>query len=162
MRKSKESSPNLDITKPITLKDIPIDDNDCFGFEWEPLNSDCSMCSSQTFCAIIFTQNQLKKDKEIEHIFKYNTYVQGLLLWHLVVNLNIRLNRHEFLEICKDFIKFLEDESLLTKNGIDRIEHFNAIDIEAEMLYKYIYLKYKVDINDMFTSNVVKNKTWIE
>ena len=66
MRKSKDITPSIDITKPITLKDIPIDENDCFGFEWEPLNVDCSMCASHTLCGIVFAQNQLKKNKEIE------------------------------------------------------------------------------------------------
>lgn len=66
MKKAKGSSLDIDISKPVLLKDIPIDDKDCFSFEWNPKDSICAMCASQTICAIVFTQNQSKKVKDLE------------------------------------------------------------------------------------------------
>ena len=67
-KRTKVSMPNLDMTKPIPVKQInaDADTQDCFTFLWKPDHPMCAICSENVICGIQYSARQSKKVKEIE------------------------------------------------------------------------------------------------
>ena len=65
MRKSETNRLKLDLTKPINKDDIEVT-SDCFGKEYLPSASECSVCAVHEVCGIISTEAVKKLNKKVK------------------------------------------------------------------------------------------------
>lgn len=66
-RKARETKTQVDMSQPLNLDNFPVKDDDCFGKDWKPLNSQCAACADFELCGTIFNHVTLKnKEKYIK------------------------------------------------------------------------------------------------
>jgi uncharacterized protein YqfB (UPF0267 family) len=64
MRKEHKTETKVDLMVPVTPESIvPVESSDCFGQEWQPRAQECSICSDETLCGIVFSEKV--KDKKL-------------------------------------------------------------------------------------------------
>ena len=69
MRKPREESLKIDMTKPIKIE--PLDD-DCLGKEWLPHAMECKLCADSDVCCTLFARKKeqvVKKKEEVSETY---------------------------------------------------------------------------------------------
>lgn len=59
MRQKREQKTKADLTKPLDIKAVSVDDGTCFGKEWDMADRECQYCADNEVCGILFSK-QLK------------------------------------------------------------------------------------------------------
>lgn len=54
----------VDLSKPLNLDNFKINDSDCFGREWKPLNSNCAACADFELCGTIYNHITLREKEK--------------------------------------------------------------------------------------------------
>lgn len=68
VKKTKVSFPDVNMTKPVDVKEVTanIEDQDCFTFLWQPDDKLCAACADCEMCGIIYNHRLNKKVKRVE------------------------------------------------------------------------------------------------
>lgn len=65
-RKPRESTPNIDFSKPIDITKFGTSEDPCFGKLYNLSTHECKRCGDSELCSIIFGQSLNKERKKIE------------------------------------------------------------------------------------------------
>ena len=127
MKNPRKEKTEVDLTKPVS--NLQVQDDDCFGKEWNPHNRDCSICADNELCGIKY-QEVLKKKKQSYE--KQHTPLD-------MANFDL-VNMEKIVSIIK---KYQEDEPL----------YFDELE---ELVGKAAKSKHKIAIREFIKLNIPK------
>ncbi len=89
-------------------------------------------------------------DDEVDYLIKsilkdeggYGCNLQIHLLWRLINLYGITLDKIIFNDYCLQLEVFLDLKCKLNKEGVGVISHYSSVDMEAELLQEFLYLKF--------------------
>ena len=86
--------------------------------------------------------------KDCTHIveYGYGCSMQVHLIWRLINVYGITLDKKNFYVYCDELGKFIEKEHKLNESGEEIISHYSSIDMEAELLAKFLESKFGIII----------------
>lgn len=61
MREKKNTKTEVDLSKPLNLDDFTLNESDCFGNEWKPDSTECSLCADIEVCGTLYRNLHIKK-----------------------------------------------------------------------------------------------------
>ena len=88
--------------------------------------------------------------KDCEHIvgYGYGCSLQFQLMWKLINLCDVELDKKIFSDYCDEFENYLEEEYRTNQTGENVITHYSSVDMEAELLIKFLFLKFGDKIYD--------------
>jgi len=66
MKKSHTKETEVNLLKPVSKDILPEEQTDCFGKEFEPRSSECSVCADDAICQILWSETVKSKVKNFE------------------------------------------------------------------------------------------------
>lgn len=137
-RVAKKVKLEVDLTKPVNLEDFPIDENDCFGGEWDMMQKECQLCADNEICGILFGNRVVKpRIKEFEE--KQGQPFLDLMDFSLIDTEQIKdgldgMTVAAFFEFVKKMAKASDDVAV--KEWVKRFLVENGYGIENSVIYK--------------------------
>ena len=74
--------------------------------------------------------------------YGYGSSLQFHLMWRLVNCCDVILTKELFSNYCNEFGNYILVEYELNKKGENFISHYNSVDMEAELLTSFLFLRF--------------------
>lgn len=88
--------------------------------------------------------------KDCEHIveYGYGCNLQFHLMWKLINICDVVLDKKTFSEYCDEFESYIEEQFRTNQTGENVMTHYSSVDMEAELLMNFLFLKFGDKIYD--------------